>query len=358
MNGFNIGQTILTLRKDKNITQEQLAKMVGVTAGAVSKWENGNSTPDITLLSPLARALDTSIDILLSFEKELSESEVRNIKDDLTKIFLTKGYIDGEARSKEYLKEYPNCAYLKVAIAGLIQMYGMMSENITEDIMKDRLKYSLELFYEVVESKDSRYTSSALFSIAGLEMMLENYEESENALKELSNAFIDPMVIYPTLLQKQGKNKEAEDLCKRMLLHYLNQGSAMISNLSSLAKDDGDIDKAELYLEALYYIQNKFKIGMGLASYNYCKMYIDIDKKELAAKWFKNYIYESISAPYDYSNNPYFQGLKLELNIDGQKIIRKKLLTSLIDNDEFKCLAGLEDYEESINKLKASVDNL
>ena len=61
MNSFNIGDKILKLRKENNITQEQLANMVGVTAGAVSKWENGNSTPDITLLAPLARALDTSL---------------------------------------------------------------------------------------------------------------------------------------------------------------------------------------------------------------------------------------------------------------------------------------------------------
>ena len=67
MNSFNIGDKILKLRKENNITQEQLANMVGVTAGAVSKWENGNSTPDITLLAPLARALDTSLDVLLSF---------------------------------------------------------------------------------------------------------------------------------------------------------------------------------------------------------------------------------------------------------------------------------------------------
>jgi transcriptional regulator with XRE-family HTH domain len=43
MNRLNIGKTILQLRKEKNITQEQLAIMVGVSAGAVSKWETGNS---------------------------------------------------------------------------------------------------------------------------------------------------------------------------------------------------------------------------------------------------------------------------------------------------------------------------
>lgn len=80
LNRLNIGEKILQLRKEKNITQEQLAFMVGVSAGAVSKWENGNSMPDITLIAPLARALNTSLDVLFSFEQEVSETEVTNIK--------------------------------------------------------------------------------------------------------------------------------------------------------------------------------------------------------------------------------------------------------------------------------------
>ncbi|MGL5245898.1 MAG: helix-turn-helix domain-containing protein, partial [Sarcina sp.] len=67
MNKLNIGETILKLRKERKITQEQLAGMVGVSAGAVSKWERSNSTPDITLLAPIARALNTSLDILLNY---------------------------------------------------------------------------------------------------------------------------------------------------------------------------------------------------------------------------------------------------------------------------------------------------
>ncbi|WP_423244595.1 helix-turn-helix domain-containing protein [Candidatus Clostridium helianthi] len=74
----------------------------------VSKWENGNSMPDISILAPLARALNTSIDTLLSFHKELSEEEVNNIKSKLTKLFLHEGYAIGEKECKKYLSEYPN----------------------------------------------------------------------------------------------------------------------------------------------------------------------------------------------------------------------------------------------------------
>ena len=189
LNILNIGETILQLRKEKDITQEQLAFMVGISAGAVSKWENGNSMPDISLLAPLARALNTSLDVLLSFHKELSEIEIANINQELTKVFLNEGYAAGEAKCQKYLNEYPNSIHLKVVVAGLIEMYLMMSEDNSEEFIKTKRQESLALFKQVAESKEPKYTSMALFSIAHINMVLENYEESEKALKEIPQTY-------------------------------------------------------------------------------------------------------------------------------------------------------------------------
>lgn len=54
MNTLNIANNIVRLRHDKKITQEQLAEFIGVTKASVSKWENNQSTPDITILPLLA----------------------------------------------------------------------------------------------------------------------------------------------------------------------------------------------------------------------------------------------------------------------------------------------------------------
>lgn len=59
------------------MTQEEMAKRLGVTAPAVNKWENGNSLPDITLLAPIARLLGITTDILLSFRDELTAGELK-----------------------------------------------------------------------------------------------------------------------------------------------------------------------------------------------------------------------------------------------------------------------------------------
>ena len=62
---MNVGKNILDLRKEKEITQEELAAELGVTAAAVSKWENGYTLPDIMMLCALADYFGVSTDVLL-----------------------------------------------------------------------------------------------------------------------------------------------------------------------------------------------------------------------------------------------------------------------------------------------------
>ena len=62
---MNIGKIILELRKQKNVTQEALAAELGVTAAAVSKWENGYTLPDVLMLCALADFFQVTTDELL-----------------------------------------------------------------------------------------------------------------------------------------------------------------------------------------------------------------------------------------------------------------------------------------------------
>ena len=69
------GQLITELRKEKGLTQKQLADALNVTDKAVSKWERGLSFPDISMLEPIAQTLDISIMEILAGEKK-SEDEI------------------------------------------------------------------------------------------------------------------------------------------------------------------------------------------------------------------------------------------------------------------------------------------
>lgn len=68
---MNIGKNILELRKAKNVTQDALAAELGVTAAAVSKWENGYTLPDILMLCALADFFGVTTDELLGREKRV-----------------------------------------------------------------------------------------------------------------------------------------------------------------------------------------------------------------------------------------------------------------------------------------------
>ena len=61
-----IGKRIANLRKEKQLKQDDLAQMLGVSPQAVSKWENDQTCPDITLLPDLAKILGVTVDELLS----------------------------------------------------------------------------------------------------------------------------------------------------------------------------------------------------------------------------------------------------------------------------------------------------
>lgn len=70
----NIGEFLQELRKSKGLTQKELAEQIGVSNKTISKWENGNSVPDTSMLLPLCNALEITVNEFLSCEKILPEN--------------------------------------------------------------------------------------------------------------------------------------------------------------------------------------------------------------------------------------------------------------------------------------------
>lgn len=83
MNREEIGMFIATLRKEKKLTQEELAERLGVTNKTISRWETGKYMPDLSLLSELSKELGVTINDLLNGERidkdELEEKTEENI---------------------------------------------------------------------------------------------------------------------------------------------------------------------------------------------------------------------------------------------------------------------------------------
>ena len=81
MDQKRIGKFIYECRKEKGYTQEDLAEKLGVTSKSISRWENGNTMPDYSLLKDLCRELDINVNELLSGEK-IKESDYMNKAED------------------------------------------------------------------------------------------------------------------------------------------------------------------------------------------------------------------------------------------------------------------------------------
>ena len=102
---MNIGKNIKRLRIAKNITQEQLSCAMNVTCAAVSKWERGETYPEITLLQPLAYFFGVTLDELMGYNQEKIQAEIDEVVDLYRKHWNNnKGH---EIIVKAY-KDYPN----------------------------------------------------------------------------------------------------------------------------------------------------------------------------------------------------------------------------------------------------------
>ena len=71
---MNIGNQILTIRKEKQLTQEEFGRLFHVTRQTVSNWENGKSYPDLQILVSMSNQFDISLDTLLKEDSKMVQS--------------------------------------------------------------------------------------------------------------------------------------------------------------------------------------------------------------------------------------------------------------------------------------------
>lgn len=121
---MHFGNTILELRKKKDITQEQLAAELGVTAAAVSKWENGYTLPDILMLCALADYFEVTTDELLgrtrSYRCAVIAVHTQELGEAIKKLvkrygFITKAVCSNYADALAAAKADPSVTHLFVS---------------------------------------------------------------------------------------------------------------------------------------------------------------------------------------------------------------------------------------------------
>lgn len=112
---MSFGSTIKRLRKERSLTQDQLANLLNVTPQAVSRWETNAAMPDISLLVPLANVFNVSTDTLLEVNVQKNEEHIRDFCENYCKYEDPYGKTVAEKVRiyREEVRKYPQSAELK-----------------------------------------------------------------------------------------------------------------------------------------------------------------------------------------------------------------------------------------------------
>ena len=114
---MNIGETLKKLRKQKDMTQEQLADYLNISPQAVSRWEISSTLPDITLVPMLANIFDVTTDTLLGVDIDAKEKRIEAIVKEANKYIAKNQCDEAEKLLRAAWKDYPNSYQLMSELA-------------------------------------------------------------------------------------------------------------------------------------------------------------------------------------------------------------------------------------------------
>lgn len=151
---MSIGTTIKKLRRDRSITQEQLAELLGVSTNAVSQWECDKTAPDISHLPVLANIFEVSADVLLEIDiaKSKKQSEIKEFTAKYAE-FHSQGKTEERLNlCRAMQKKYPNDETVRYYLMRVLQN-GYIDESFDEIII---------LGEQLMESTNMEYRTGAI----------------------------------------------------------------------------------------------------------------------------------------------------------------------------------------------------
>lgn len=190
---MSVGQRIKIYRKEKNLTQGQLAELIGVSTQAISKWETGAGMPDISQIVPLARVLEISTDKLLGHTDEAFDKEAAEIRSQSGGI----NFISDLDRAKnlynlssKFFNKHPDVPDIAlVCLECFIELYSKKNLDLDQNLfLEETERYSNSIFrYETDPDRVCKtyYLMSRAYDLCG------EKDKSEDMLKKLPYVFGD-----------------------------------------------------------------------------------------------------------------------------------------------------------------------
>lgn len=197
---LHLSENLKKYRMLKNLTQEDVADFLGITPQSVSKWERGESYPDITLLPALANIFETSIDLLIGMDTIRAEATRYNIHKKATDYQREGNYDAAEKTYRDALLIYPNKPGMILGLAGTLALKGETEEAIT--LMERGLPISIN----EKQKATMRATLCFLYLKAGYR------EKAAGLASELPHTRESREVIQPLIQQRLSETEIQENI--------------------------------------------------------------------------------------------------------------------------------------------------
>lgn len=348
---MQIGEVIRKYRKQKNMTQEEMANRLGVTAPAVNKWENGVSLPDITLLAPIARLLDITLDTLLSFREELTEVEINSIVQEVDSKFRLKNESFEEVFEwvKKKIELYPNSYQLIWQMAVILDAWRMIKE------IPDTEKYDgyIEQWYvHALESTDEKIRTGAADSLFGFYTRKEQYEKAEKYLSYFSEQNPERKRKQAFLYSKTNRINEAYKTYEELLFSGYQMLSVVLNGIYTLAMQDNNMQKAHAIVDKQEALAKLFEMGEYHEVFSRLELAM-VEKDADTAVEIMRRILASVEKIGDFSKASLYEHMEFKENSrEFAEELKKKLLENFRDEEKFGFLKEDERWH-NITMLKS-----
>lgn len=255
---MRISEVIRYYRKKENLTQEQVANYLNISAPAVNKWESGISYPDITLLPSLARVLKIDVNTLLAFNEELTEEDVKNLGKEIGETASKEGLQKAFEKGSELIKQYPSCDELILRISQVLRIY-LLSPKIEE---KDKYERKIISWLELVaESGKEKIASMAKLELSAIYRIKREYAKAQEMLDKIPEVEVDKKIEQALLLEGSGKIDEAYGIWEGKLWKNAHETFTVLSLIIELLYKEKKFSEAEEYIERAKKATEVFDFG-------------------------------------------------------------------------------------------------
>ncbi len=344
---MSLGAVIRKYRKIRNLTQEEMAGRLGVTAPAVNKWENENSYPDITLLAPIARLLDISLDTLLSFQEELTQEEINEIVREADLKLKETSYDEAFQWAKKKLEQYPNCEQLILNIAVIFDVQRIVQKVAKEE---EYDKYICSLYIRVLDSDDEAMRIRAADSLVGYYMRKKEYEKAEKYLEYFSVQNPERKRKQAQIYAETGRVKEAYKAYEELLFSDYQKASLELHGMYMLALQDDDRKRAHRYIDKQKELARCFEMGKYYEVS--CGLELaTLEKDADAVVAVMKDMLSGVERIRDFTNTPLYEHMDFkEIREEFIAEIKENLLKCFRDEESFGFLKNDERWRELVKK--------